>query len=367
MAALVIAGLSKIYKSGVVGARNLNIEVLEGELMVLVGPSGSGKSTTLRLIAGLEDPTEGDIFIAGNRENDVPPRDRDIAMVFQDYALYPHFNVAQNLGFGLKMRGVPRAEIRSHVLEAARTLGISDLLERKPKELSGGQRQRVALGRALVRNPKVFLFDEPLSNLDAALRLQLRQEIKQLHSKLGATMVYVTHDQDEAMTMGDHIAVMNGGGVEQVGTPSELYRRPATKFVAGFLGSPSINFAECQAEANSGIVEIRCGDMKLGLEVPASHADKNVPSSLFLGFRPEDVRLNEASRSDSLAGVARVASVEAMGAETLVYLETPHLKFIARILGYADVEPASEVRYSVPREKLHFFNRETGRRIQFEG
>jgi multiple sugar transport system ATP-binding protein len=216
MAALEFKNLSKLYKGGAVGVRDLNIEVLEGELMVLVGPSGSGKSTTLRLAAGLETPTAGEVYIGGKLANDIAPRDRDIAMVFQDYALYPHLNVEQNLGFGLRMRGAGKGETRERVMRASQMLGIDSLLRRKPRELSGGQRQRVALGRALVRDPKVFLFDEPLSNLDAALRVQLRREIKDIHRTLGATMIYVTHDQGEAMAIGRRIAVMNDGAVEQV-------------------------------------------------------------------------------------------------------------------------------------------------------
>ncbi|UCD58495.1 MAG: sn-glycerol-3-phosphate ABC transporter ATP-binding protein UgpC [Candidatus Hydrogenedentota bacterium] len=364
MAALILKNLSKFYKKGAVGVRNLNVEVCEGELMVLVGPSGSGKSTTLRLIAGLETPTEGDVYIGGRRANDVPPRDRDIAMVFQDYALYPHLNVAQNLGFGLKMRGFSKHQVRSRVMGAASMLGISELLERKPKELSGGQRQRVALGRALVRNPKVFLFDEPLSNLDASLRVQVRQEIKQIHRRLGATMVYVTHDQNEAMTMGQRMIVINAGFIEQVGSPAEIYRRPESKFVAGFFGSPAMNFAECIAEANTDGLEIRCGDFKFLFKPQSARRFDNISRRVVLGFRPEDVRLAEAFSDDSLTGLARVLSVEAMGAETVVYLEIGPLRPVARVLGYAEIKPGTEIPYYVPNENLHFFDAETGKRIQ---
>jgi multiple sugar transport system ATP-binding protein len=364
MAALVLKNLSKLYKNGAVGVRSLNIEVSERELMVLVGPSGSGKSTTLRLIAGLEAPTEGEVFIGGRRANDVPPRDRDIAMVFQDYALYPHLNVEQNLGFGLKMRGFPKQEVHSRVTEAADMLGISDLLGRRPKELSGGQRQRVALGRALVRNPKIFLFDEPLSNLDASLRVQLRQEIKQIHGRLAATMVYVTHDQTEAMTIGERIAVMNAGALEQVGCPAELYRNPESRFVAGFFGNPPMNFVECASEAKLGSLELTCGGFKLVLRPQPAEPLNSVPRRLSLGFRPEDVRLGEISEACSLAGAARVSAVEAMGADTLIYLDVANLRLLARVLGYADIEPGSQVRYGVPNEKLHLFDVETGKRIQ---
>ena len=366
MAALILKNLSKIYKNDVVGVRDLNIEVREGELMVLVGPSGSGKSTALRLVAGLETPTEGEVFIGGELANDVPPRDREIAMVFQDYALYPHLDVGQNLGFGLKMRGVPAGEVRSRVMEASRMLGIGDLLRRKPKELSGGQRQRVALGRALVRAPKVFLFDEPLSNLDASLRIQLRREIKDIHRRLGATMLYVTHDQSEAMAIGERMALMNGGAVEQVGSPSEVYRNPQSKFVAGFFGSPSMNFVECAAETDAGGLKVKYGDTWLFFAPKTGRKFDGVSKKVFVGFRPEDIRLNAFSQEGSPGGRARVLSVEAMGAETLIYLESEIGSPVARVLGAADVEAGSEVTYGVPRASLHLFDGETGRRIEID-
>ena len=364
MSALVLKNLSKIYKNGVVGVHDVNIEVVEGELMVLVGPSGSGKSTTLRLIAGLEAPTEGEVFIGGACANDVTPRDRDIAMVFQDYALYPHLSVEQNLGFGLKMRGFPRDEARSRVMEAVHMLGISDLLGRKPKQLSGGQRQRVALGRALVRNPKVFLFDEPLSNLDASLRVQLRQEIKEMHRKLNATMVYVTHDQNEAMSIGERIAVMNGGVIEQVGSPAQLYRTPESKFVAGFFGSPSMNFAGCKLATHSEGVEIRCGDSSVLVKQARDRRSEDVPREALLGFRPEDMCLESAEDDSSLEGLASVVSVEAMGPETLIYMDAGPFRPVARVLGYAEIESGAEIRYAVLAAKLHLFDVETGKRIQ---
>jgi len=363
MSALALKNLSKLYKNGVVGVRGLDIEVMEGELMVLVGPSGSGKSTALRLIAGLESPSEGEVWIGGSRANDISPRDRDIAMVFQDYALYPHLSVEQNLGFGLKMRGFSQREVRSRVIEVVRLLGISDLLERKPKELSGGQRQRVALGRALVRNPRVFLFDEPLSNLDASLRVQLRQEIKEIHRKLGATMVYVTHDQNEAMSIGERIAVMNGGVIEQAGSPAELYNKPESKFVAGFFGSPSMNFAECAVETKPAGLEIRCGGHVLVFRQDEAQRFEGIPGRGFLGFRPEDMRLGTAAEDGSLSGLVRVLSVEAMGAETLIYLDAGDFKPVARVLGYAEMEPGTETRYAVPGARLHLFDAETGKRI----
>ena len=244
MAEVVLKDVTKVFDREVVAVDHLNLKVEHGEFVVLVGPSGCGKSTTLRMIAGLEEVTEGEIYIDGRLVNDLPPKDRDVAMVFQNYALYPHMTVYQNMAFGLKMRKYPKSEIEQRVKEAAEILGITHLLDRKPKALSGGERQRVAVGRAIVRRPKVFLFDEPLSNLDAKLRVQMRTEISKLHSQLGATMIYVTHDQMEAMTMGDRIVVLKDGVVQQVDTPLNLYNRPANRFVAGFIGSPSMNFLE---------------------------------------------------------------------------------------------------------------------------
>jgi len=364
MAALVLENLSKLYNNDAVGVRNLNIEVAEGELLVLVGPSGSGKSTTLRLIAGLERPTEGNIFIGGRRANDVPPRDRDIAMVFQDYALYPHFNVEQNMGFGLKMRGLSKREVRSQVTKASQMLGMQDLLNRRPKELSGGQRQRVALGRALVRDPKVFLLDEPLSNLDVSLRVQLRREIKDIHRKLGATMIYVTHDQNEAMALGQRIAVMNAGIMEQVGPPEELYRSPESKFVAGFFGMPSMNFTEGIVEIKPDLLEIKCGEKCIVVNRPDNRSFNDIPERIVLGFRPEDVRFDTMPETNSLVGNARVISVEAMGAETQLFLQDGNLGFVAKTLGYSDIQPGSKVLFGVPEGRLHFFHIVTGKRIK---
>jgi multiple sugar transport system ATP-binding protein len=366
MAALVLKNLMKHFKGGAVGVHNLTIEVREGEFMVLVGPSGCGKSTTLRLVAGLEAPTSGEVFIGGTLANDIPPRDRDIAMVFQDYALYPHLNVEQNLGFGLKVRGMPRREVRSRVAETSRMLGIVDLLDRKPRQLSGGQRQRVALGRALVRNPRLFLFDEPLSNLDASLRVQLRQEIREIHRKVGATMLYVTHDQDEAMSLGQRIAVMNGGSLEQVGSPRDIYCEPATRFVAGFFGNPSMNFVECTARSGVDALEVAYGKTNLAFRLAEENRDDGISQQVLLGFRPEDVRLDAAAGEGSLSGAACVLSVEVMVAEALVSLETEASRPVARLLGFADLKAGDEVAYSVERNKLHLFDAVTGRRIAVE-
>src|SRR5256885_3946083 len=265
--------LRKVIKryDDVEAVRGIDLDISDHEFIVLVGPSGCGKSTTLRMIAGLEDITDGDIMIGGDVVNDVPPKDRDIAMVFQNYALYPHMTVAENMSFGLRLKRYPKAEIKSRVDEAARMLDIVELVDRKPKQLSGGQRQRVAMGRAIVRNPKVFLFDEPLSNLDAKLRVQMRIEIKKVHKKVRTTTVYVTHDQVEAMTLADRVVVMNHGRIEQIGTPNELYHKPATRFVASFIGSPAMNFIPCPLQDVGGQMHIRWTD-RIAFPLPAARA-----------------------------------------------------------------------------------------------
>src|SRR5499425_1936484 len=256
--------------------RGINLDIPDREFIVLVGPSGCGKSTTLRMVAGLEETSSGEIFIGDQLVNDVPPKDRDIAMVFQNYALYPHMTVFENMSFGLRLRKFPKPEIKERVEAAARILDITDLLERRPKQLSGGQRQRVAMGRAIVRNPKVFLFDEPLSNLDAKLRVQMRTEIKRVHQKVKTTTVYVTHDQVEAMTLADRVVVMNGGRIEQIGRPHELYHRPKTRFVAGFIGSPAMNFLPARLQPNGSGMTLRVSD-NLAFPVPAGRNDRYKP------------------------------------------------------------------------------------------
>ncbi|MGH7153695.1 MAG: ABC transporter ATP-binding protein, partial [Acetobacteraceae bacterium] len=289
MATVAFRSVSKSYAGAPPVIEGLNLEIEDREFMVLVGPSGCGKSTTLRMIAGLEDISDGEIWIGGDVVNDVPPRDRDIAMVFQNYALYPHMSVFDNMAFGLKLRKFPRDEIRRRVDEAARILDIHQLLERKPKALSGGQRQRVAMGRAIVRNPKVFLFDEPLSNLDAKLRVQMRTEIKKVHQTVRTTTVYVTHDQVEAMTLADRVVVMNQGIIEQVGTPQDLYHHPATRFVAGFIGSPAMNFLPCRLEDGPAGLSIRVND-QIVLPVPPARVDRYQQykgKEMVLGVRPE--------------------------------------------------------------------------------
>src|SRR5881392_1679905 len=283
--------LNKVVKrfDEVEAVRGISLDIPDKEFVVLVGPSGCGKSTTLRMIAGLEEVTEGEILIGGNVVNDVPPKDRDIAMVFQNYALYPHMTVFENMSFGLRLRRTPKAEIRARVEQAAKILDITELLDRRPKQLSGGQRQRVAMGRAIVRNPKVFLFDEPLSNLDAKLRVQMRTEIKRVHQKVKTTTVYVTHDQVEAMTLADRVVVMNKGKIEQIGAPNFLYHSPATRFVAGFIGSPAMNFLTCKLEQAGDALNLRLSDA-IAFAVPAERVQRYRPAvgkDLTFGIRPE--------------------------------------------------------------------------------
>jgi len=342
----------------------VNLEIRDKEFVVLVGPSGCGKSTTLRMIAGLEDISDGDIIIGGDVVNDVPPKDRDIAMVFQNYALYPHMTVAENMSFGLRLKRYPKAEIKSRVAEAARMLDITDLIDRKPKQLSGGQRQRVAMGRAIVRNPKVFLFDEPLSNLDAKLRVQMRIEIKKVHQKVRTTTVYVTHDQVEAMTLADRVVVMNKGRIEQIGTPNELYHKPATRFVAGFIGSPAMNFIPCHLEEAAGKLNVRLTD-RLAFPLPAARVARyqNVARSekLLLGIRPE--HLTEAN-SHLEPGVepfdALLDVTEPMGMETLVYFTLEGTQVCGRVNPGAGARDGSALRLAVDLNNMHLLNEGTG-------
>jgi len=317
MASLQLAGLGKRYPNGTQVVQSVDLTVQAGEFMVLVGPSGCGKSTTLRMVAGLEDVSEGRILIGGRDVTQVAPAQRGVAMVFQSYALYPHMTVAENMGFGLKMAGVPKAEVAAKVRRAAETLQLGALLQRKPRELSGGQRQRVAIGRAIVREPQVFLFDEPLSNLDAALRTHMRLELSRLHERLGSTIVYVTHDQVEAMTLGDRIAVFNAGRIEQVGTPMDLYQRPANRFVAGFLGSPRTNFLQARAAAVDGGVRIDLG-LGGGWVVPAAHWPQGAALAdvACVGARPEHLGMGPNDREGL---VAEVELVEALGDVTLLH------------------------------------------------
>jgi len=316
------------------------------------------------MIAGLEDITDGDIMIGGDVVNDVPPKDRDIAMVFQNYALYPHMTVAENMSFGLRLKHYPKAEIKSRVTEAARMLDITDLIDRRPKQLSGGQRQRVAMGRAIVRNPKVFLFDEPLSNLDAKLRVQMRIEIKKVHQKVRTTTVYVTHDQVEAMTLADRVVVMNKGCIEQIGTPNDLYHKPATRFVAGFIGSPAMNFVPCRLEETGGQVSLRLTD-RIALPLPLARAAQyqKVPrdEKLLLGIRPEHITEARPHPETGVEPFQAVADVtEPMGMETLVYFTLDGTQVCARVNPNAGAREGAPLRMAVDLNNMHLLNEGTG-------
>jgi multiple sugar transport system ATP-binding protein len=362
MAEVVLKNVTKVYDGGQLAAKDINIEVKDKEFVVLVGPSGCGKSTTLRMIAGLEEITEGELFIDGKKVNDVSPKDRDIAMVFQNYALYPHMSVYENMAFGLKLRKFDKNEIKERVNEAARILGLEDYLDRKPKALSGGQRQRVAVGRAIVRKPKVFLFDEPLSNLDAKLRVQMRTEISKLHQSLGATMIYVTHDQTEAMTMGNRIVIMKDGLVKQVDTPLKLYNKPANRFVAGFIGSPSMNFLKGKIENGSTLSFSSSGnDLKMNLpESRSASLKKYVNKDVWMGIRPEDIYDSaSSSRNDLKTLDITLDVVEPMGNEIFLYFQLDGMQFVARIPAREEPPAGSKRKLMFDHDKLHFFDAET--------
>ncbi|OKO70549.1 sn-glycerol-3-phosphate ABC transporter ATP-binding protein UgpC [Bradyrhizobium sp. AS23.2] len=358
--------LRKVIKryDDVEAVRGIDLDIADHEFIVLVGPSGCGKSTTLRMIAGLEDISDGDIMIGGDVVNDVPPKDRDIAMVFQNYALYPHMTVAENMSFGLRLKHYPKAEIKARVTEAARLLDITDLIDRKPKQLSGGQRQRVAMGRAIVRNPKVFLFDEPLSNLDAKLRVQMRIEIKKVHQKVRTTTVYVTHDQVEAMTLADRVVVMNKGRIEQIGTPNELYHKPATRFVAGFIGSPAMNFIPCRLEDVAGKLQIRLTDRIAFALPPARAARYNAlprNDKLVLGIRPEHLTESHAHLEPGIETFDTVLDVtEPMGMETLVYFGLEGTPVCGRVNPNAGATDGAPMRLAMDLNNMHLLNEETG-------
>ena len=361
MAGVKLNNVSKVYDGGVVAVKDVNLDVADKEFVVLVGPSGCGKTTTLRMVAGLEEVSSGEIYIDDKLVNDVAPKDRDIAMVFQNYALYPHMTVYENMAFGLKLRKYSKPEIDSRVKEAAQVLGISDYLSRKPRALSGGQRQRVALGRAIVRKPKVFLFDEPLSNLDAKMRVQMRAEISKLHQRLGATMIYVTHDQVEGMTMGDRIVVMKSGVVQQIDTPMNLYSSPVNKFVAGFIGSPAMNFFKGHIEKNGKLYfkEVNSG---IRLEIPATFEPKLSAFAgkvLYLGIRPEHIFIQEYYHGDlDAAATLRVDISEPMGNEVYLYFDSPTAQIVARVTVPASPKPGSELKMYFDTTKAHFFNKE---------
>ena len=356
MARVLIRNLNKFYDD-FHAVNDVNLEIRDKEFVVLVGPSGCGKTTTLRMVAGLESISSGQVLIGDTVVNELPPMDRDIAMVFQNYALYPHMSVYDNMAFGLKMRKVDRAEIRKRVHDAADILGIRDYLARKPRQLSGGQRQRVALGRAIVRHPQVFLFDEPLSNLDAKLRVQMRVELKKLHSRLNTTAIYVTHDQVEAMTLGDRVVVMKGGLVQQVGEPLELYNAPVNRFVAGFLGSPAMNFAPVRL--SNGKDGLRADNPGFGIDVPAEirpRLQAYAGREVIMGIRPEDLQIANGSHPPGLCFDAMVEVVERLGAEILLDLQVGEQTMVAAVEPSIRAKRGDKLRFALPPERLHFFD-----------
>ncbi len=362
MAAIELRGVNKIHPNGFHAVKDVSLHIGDGEFMVLVGPSGCAKSTTLNMIAGLEEITSGQVLIDGRVVNDLPAKDRDVAMVFQSYALYPHMSVFDNMAFGLKLRRTPKKEIRKKVHEAAELLGISELLTRRPKALSGGQRQRVALGRAIVRDPKVFLFDEPLSNLDAKLRAQMRVELAKLHSKLKATVVYVTHDQVEAMSMGSRICVMNQGRIEQVDAPVKIYNHPGSIFTATFIGSPTMNLAEVMIRRRSqGAAAV----LPEGRILPLPHLDSDKAAALdgrsvTLGLRPEHIRVGDPEAGSDGTVSARAELVERIGSEAYVYFLLDGRQFIAAAPAEADIGKGRRLAFTFVGEKAHFFDPQTG-------
>ena len=363
MASLNLKGIYKRYAGGVTAVSDFNLDIEDKEFIVLVGPSGCGKSTTLRMIAGLEEISDGELYIGDKLVNAVAPKDRDIAMVFQNYALYPHMTVYDNMAFGLKLRKMPKEEIKRRVEEAARILDIGHLLDRKPKALSGGQRQRVALGRAIVREPKVFLMDEPLSNLDAKLRGQMRTEISKLHQRLQTTFIYVTHDQTEAMTMGSRIVVMKDGFIQQIDSPQVLYDNPVNVFVAGFIGSPPMNFIDAVVEKAGEDVLLKIGNSTVKLpEAKAKELDASyVGKTVLLGIRPENLHDEEVmlSMNPDCVVPAHVDVTEAMGAETFLYVNVEGAAMIARVNPRTTAKPGDDIKLAFDANKIHLFDKET--------
>ena len=364
MASLSLKDICKVYPNGFQAVKNFNMEIEDKEFIIFVGPSGCGKSTTLRMIAGLEDISSGEFKIDGKLMNDVEPKDRDIAMVFQNYALYPHMTVYDNMAFGLKLRKVPKDQIDKMVKEAARILDLTSLLDRKPKALSGGQRQRVAMGRAIVRNPKVFLMDEPLSNLDAKLRVQMRIEIAKLHQRLGTTIIYVTHDQTEAMTLGDRIVVMKDGIVQQVDSPQNLYDKPCNLFVAGFMGSPQMNFLDATVVVDGDVANLEIAGHAIPL--PPAKSKKLIEGGydgkiVTFGIRPEDVYDSEMYIETSPASVFEsvVKVYELMGAEVFLYFDLEEFPITARVDPRTNARPGDNIRFAIDIEKIHVFDKET--------
>ncbi len=362
MASLQLKNIYKRYSGGVTAVTDFCLDIEDKEFVILVGPSGCGKSTTLRMIAGLEEISEGELYIGDKLMNDVAPKERDIAMVFQNYALYPHMTVYENMAFGLKLRKTPKDEINKRVHEAARILDIEHLLERKPKALSGGQRQRVALGRAIVREPKVFLMDEPLSNLDAKLRVQMRSEISKLHQRLQTTFIYVTHDQTEALTMGTRIVVMKDGLMQQVDSPSELYNHPVNMFVAGFIGSPQMNFCDATIVKENDTVSVKFGSNQIALSpAKAAKAQDYIGKTVVMGIRPEDIYDDQDSLSkyENSKVSAEVEVTEMMGAETYLYLVIDGVNYVARVKPDSSAKINTTISVAFDPEKIHIFDKET--------
>ena len=364
MAELKLQHIYKIYDKNVTAVKDFNLDIEDKEFIVFVGPSGCGKSTTLRMVAGLEEISQGDLIIDGKRMNDVAPKDRDIAMVFQNYALYPHMSVYENMAFGLKLRKLPKDEINRRVNEAARILGLEEYLNRKPKALSGGQRQRVALGRAIVRDAKVFLMDEPLSNLDAKLRVQMRAEITKLHQRLQTTTIYVTHDQTEAMTMATRLVVMKDGIIQQVGAPKEVYEQPKNVFVGGFIGSPAMNFFTgtlTDGKLNIGSTSIAIPQERMKYLLAQGYNHKEI----IMGIRPEDFHDEQAFIESSPGSKIEVTIevAELMGAEIMLYSQVEGQQFIARVDSHANVKPGQVIPLALDMNKVHFFDKDTENRI----
>ena len=364
MASLSLKNICKVYPNGFEAVKDFNLEVEDKEFIIFVGPSGCGKSTTLRMIAGLEEISSGELSIDGKIMNDVEPKDRDIAMVFQNYALYPHMTVFDNMAFGLKLRKVPKDEIKAKVEEAARILDLEKLLDRKPKALSGGQRQRVAMGRAIVRNPKVFLMDEPLSNLDAKLRVQMRVEIAKLHKRLETTIIYVTHDQTEAMTLGTRIVVMKDGVIQQVDTPQNLYEKPANLFVAGFMGSPQMNFLDATVKVEGDVAKLCFAGKEIPL--PPAKSKKLIEGGydgkiVTFGIRPEDIYDSQMYIESSPQSVfeSTVKVYELLGAEVYLYFDLEEFPITARVDPRTTSRPGDTVKFAMDVEKIHVFDKDT--------
>ncbi len=364
MASLSLKNICKVYPNGFEAVKDFNLEIADKEFIIFVGPSGCGKTTTLRMIAGLEDITSGELKIGDKVVNDVEPKDRDIAMVFQNYALYPHMSVYDNMAFGLKLRKVPKDDIDREVKEAAKILDLTPLLDRKPKALSGGQRQRVAMGRAIVRKPQVFLMDEPLSNLDAKLRVQMRIEIAKLHQKLGTTIIYVTHDQTEAMTLGTRIVVMKDGVIQQVDTPQNLYDKPGNLFVAGFMGSPQMNFLDAEVEVNGDVASLKIAGKAIPL--PPAKSKKLIEGgyngkTVVFGIRPEDVydsqMFIEASPNSVFESTVKV--YELLGAEVFLYFDLAEFPITARVDPRTTSRPGDNIKFALDVEKIHVFDKQT--------